>query len=49
MDRLLVHGTLELGRPNEHVMLNIGGSWEPASLRGTLVQTGWGLKWVFLD
>lgn len=42
MERLFVYGTLGPGRPNEHVMSNIGGVWESASLKGRLVQAGWG-------
>ena len=42
MERLFVYGTLGPGRPNEHVMQKIGGSWQPASVRGRLVRAGWG-------
>ena len=44
MERLFVYGTLGPGRPNEHVMQKIGGSWQPASVRGRLVQAGWGFE-----
>src|SRR5690606_34903451 len=47
MDRLFVYGSLGPGRPNEHVMQKIGGNWEAASLRGTLVQAGWGADMGF--
>ncbi|GGM30720.1 gamma-glutamylcyclotransferase family protein [Pseudomonas asuensis] len=47
MERLFVYGTLGPGRPNEHVMLNIGGSWEEASLKGKLIKEGWGADMDF--
>ncbi len=42
IDRLFVYGTLAPGRPNEHVLSAIGGSWEAASVSGSLRQEGWG-------
>ncbi|MFI8222347.1 gamma-glutamylcyclotransferase [Pseudomonas sp. NPDC085632] len=47
MERLFVYGTLGPGRPNEHVMLNIGGTWQTASLKGRLAQAGWGAEMGF--
>ncbi|WP_409319201.1 gamma-glutamylcyclotransferase [Pseudomonas sp. KCJK9016] len=47
MERLFVYGTLGPGRPNEHVMLNIGGTWQAASLKGRLSQAGWGAAMGF--
>ena len=41
-DRLFVYGTLAPGRPNEHVLAGIDGIWEPASVKGILLQEGWG-------
>ena len=41
-DRLFVYGTLAPGRPNEHVLDQIPGMWEPATVKGTLLQEGWG-------
>ncbi len=41
-DRLFVYGTLAPGGPNEHVLANVPGTWEPATVRGTLLQAGWG-------
>jgi gamma-glutamylcyclotransferase (GGCT)/AIG2-like uncharacterized protein YtfP len=40
--RLFVYGTLVPGRPNEHVLANVPGEWEPATVTGTLLQEGWG-------
>ncbi|MBS4081140.1 MULTISPECIES: gamma-glutamylcyclotransferase family protein [Pseudomonas] len=44
MERLFVYGTLGPGRPNEHVMLKIGGVWETATLKGRLAEAGWGAE-----
>ena len=41
-DRLFVYGTLAPGRPNEHVLSEIPGTWEPATVKGTLHHAGWG-------
>jgi len=41
-DRFFVYGTLAPGRPNEHVLADVPGTWEPATVRGTLLQEGWG-------
>jgi gamma-glutamylcyclotransferase (GGCT)/AIG2-like uncharacterized protein YtfP len=40
--RLFVYGTLAPGRPNEHILADVPGEWEPASARGTLFEEGWG-------
>ncbi|HYG64287.1 MAG TPA: gamma-glutamylcyclotransferase family protein [Thermoanaerobaculia bacterium] len=40
--RLFVYGTLAPGRPNEHVLADVPGRWEPAAVNGTLLQEGWG-------
>ena len=44
VNRLFVYGTLAPGRPNEHVLADIPGRWEPATVRGKLLQEGWGAK-----
>ncbi len=41
-NKLFIYGTLGPGRPNEHIMQNIGGSWEDAIVFGNLYQEGWG-------
>lgn len=41
-ERLFVYGTLAPGRPNQHVLADVPGTWEPASVRGTLLAEGWG-------
>jgi len=42
IERLFVYGTLSPDRPNEHVLRDIGGTWEAATVTGTLRQEGWG-------
>lgn len=42
MDRLFVYGTLAPGRPNAHVLADVPGSWQAATVRGTRVARGWG-------
>lgn len=41
-ERLFVYGTLAPGRPNEHVLAEVSGSWQPASVKGSLRNEGWG-------
>jgi gamma-glutamylcyclotransferase (GGCT)/AIG2-like uncharacterized protein YtfP len=40
--RLFVYGTLAPGRPNAHVLAPVSGTWEPATVTGTLHAEGWG-------
>jgi gamma-glutamylcyclotransferase (GGCT)/AIG2-like uncharacterized protein YtfP len=42
IDRLFVYGSLAPGRSNAHVLADVPGHWEPASVKGTLRQQGWG-------
>ncbi|SHN48072.1 gamma-glutamylcyclotransferase family protein [Cryptosporangium aurantiacum] len=41
-DRLFVYGSLAPGRPNQHVLADVPGMWEPATVRGHLREEGWG-------
>lgn len=41
-NRLFVYGTLAPGRPNEHILSEVRGTWEPATVTGWLYQEGWG-------
>ena len=41
-DRLFIYGTLAPGRPNEHVLAEVRGTWEPATVKGKLLPEGWG-------
>ena len=40
--KLFVYGTLAPGQPNEHRLTAVGGTWEPATVRGHLRARGWG-------
>ncbi len=44
IEHLFVYGTLGPGRPNEHVLEAIGGSWETATVNGILRHEGWGAE-----
>ncbi len=44
VERLFVYGTLGPGRPNEHVLADIGGDWQKATITGMLQQKGWGAE-----
>ena len=41
-ERLFVYGSLAPGRLNEHMLAQVPGSWEPATVRGRLRPEGWG-------
>ena len=41
-DRLFAYGTLVPGRANEHVLADVSGTWQPATVKGTLFEEGWG-------
>ena len=43
-NRLFVYGTLAPGRPNGHVLADVPGEWEPATVTGRLLQEGWGAE-----
>ncbi|HBR2735988.1 TPA: gamma-glutamylcyclotransferase [Klebsiella pneumoniae] len=42
MESLFVYGTLGPGRPNSHILENIGGTWCEGHVRGHLHEKGWG-------
>ena len=42
MERLFTYGSLQPGGPNEHVLAAIEGEWQPAIIKGNLVEKGWG-------
>jgi len=42
IEHLFVYGTLGPGRPNEHVLTKIGGTWQGATINGVLHDQGWG-------
>lgn len=39
---LAVYGTLQPGKPNQHIVANIPGTWSNGVVRGTMYETGWG-------
>ena len=41
-ERLAVYGTLAPSQPNHHQLAGLQGVWRPGSVRGRLVQEGWG-------
>ena len=43
MTRLFVYGTLAPGEENHHIMDGMIGTWTKATVRGHLVQSGWGV------
>jgi len=47
MERLFVYGTLAPGRANHGVVESIPGTWETATLRGVLLDDGWGSNMGF--
>ena len=44
MESLFVYGTLGPGRPNAHILENIGGTWQEGHVGGSLLEKGWGAK-----
>ncbi|SAV16513.1 gamma-glutamylcyclotransferase family protein [Klebsiella pneumoniae] len=47
MESLFVYGTLGPGRPNAHILENIGGFWQEGHVGGSLVHKGWGADMGF--
>ncbi|KXF82102.1 hypothetical protein ATN88_19580 [Enterovibrio coralii] len=47
MNALFVYGTLAPGKPNEHVLADIPGHWQPGKVQGVLHQKGWGAAMGF--
>lgn len=47
MEKLFVYGTLRPGKPNEHILKKIGGSWKQAYVWGKLFKEGWGAEMGF--
>lgn len=40
--RLATYGTLAPGRVNHHQLAGLEGTWSTGTIRGRLIQTGWG-------
>ncbi len=53
MEKLFIYGTLAPGRPNEHKMNDINGTWQEAIVKGKLEDKGWGANMgypgIYLD
>jgi len=47
MESLFVYGTLGPGRPNAHILENIGGTWQEGHVGGSLLAKGWGSEMGF--
>ncbi len=45
--RLAVYGSRAPGRPNHHVLADVGGTWTPGTVRGVLHEAGWGARLGF--
>lgn len=41
-ERLFVYGSLQPGCVNAHRLADVAGSWQPGSVRGRLLEEGWG-------
>lgn len=46
-ERLFVYGSLAPGRPNAHVLADVPGTWDAATVRGRLHEAGWGAAMGF--
>lgn len=44
MCRLAVYGTLGPGRPNHHQLSGLSGRWIEGTVRGQLLEEGWGAE-----
>ncbi|MEL6686634.1 MAG: gamma-glutamylcyclotransferase family protein [Pseudomonadota bacterium] len=44
LNALFVYGTLAPGRPNEHILAPLNGTWTPATLQARLIKTGWAVE-----
>ncbi len=42
IQHLFVYGTLAPGKPNQHILAELNGQWQPATVLGTLHEEGWG-------
>lgn len=47
INKLFVYGTLAPGQPNEHYLTPLKGTWQIATVRGTLHPEGWGATWGY--
>lgn len=47
VERLFVYGTLAPGQPYEYVVGDIAGRWQPAVVRGRLLNEGWAARFGY--
>lgn len=47
LTRLATYGTLGPGRPNAHQLAHLSGTWHRGTVRGRLVEAGWGAEMGF--
>lgn len=45
MHKLFIYGTLAPGRPNEHILSDVDGTWESATVKGKLYKKGLGCRY----
>ena len=44
VNRLFVYGSLGPGRPNEHILTPLRGTWRAGTVYGQLLEEGWGAQ-----
>ena len=47
LQHLFIYGSLCPGRTNEHILKEIGGTFQPAFVKGYLIHEGWGAEMGF--
>ena len=47
LHRLATYGTLAPGRTNHHQLADLQGTWQRGTVRGRLIEAGWGAKLGF--
>ena len=49
MESLFVYGTLGPGRPNAHILENIGGTWQEGHVGGFFIRKAGVQRWVIRE
>lgn len=47
LERLFIYGSLAPGCPNHHIVSHIRGRWLPGTVKGHLIEQGWGAAMGF--
>lgn len=47
VEHLFVYGTLAPGEPYHYIVGDIGGNWQPAIVRGRLIDEGWAARFGY--